>query len=456
MSGYAYAFTGAKSFRHAFTGMLALMYSCVMTPPSFANGSQISLMDQKFLGKIFSDTWNSIQHFVDDKTGIPYDSSDRHKLSTSLTNMGFSIASTAIAAHTGLVSREQALTQIRRALEHIEKIERWKGFPVSWINVQTLETTDQQFSTVDHLGNFCAGLIVAKRLFPELNSHLEPLLSRMNWAIIYEPENHHYKGGYNLKKKDFDIQQPWGRWYYNFLGADTRMGSFLGVATGEVPMLHWASLDRRIETRYGQEYYVPGWEGGGLFMQFISGLFLDERQTILGKSAANFAYAQVIHAQRIGSPVWGWSAAEAPTGEYLGWGALKDEIVTPHASVLAIAYYPSKVIANLKQLEALGARPPFIDKGQPYAFGFRDSVNWKSGQVSPTYLMLDQTMIFLSLANVLYDGVVWKQFEKDPVVRKGLTRIREYSQKDAEVFTMYRQRDQEAPNEQLIIPLRNE
>ncbi|MBI3292936.1 MAG: DUF3131 domain-containing protein [Elusimicrobia bacterium] len=432
---------------------LAAIYLGLITLSSSVNGGQtISHSDRMFLKKIFSDTWNYIEHFVDDKTGLPYDSSHRSNLNTSITNIGFYIASSVVAAQTGLISHGKSLAQVKQALDSLTNVEKWNGFPVSWINVHTLETTDQQFSTVDHLGNFCAGLILAKNIFPEVKNHVDALLASMNWSVIYEPENHYYKGGYNLSKKTFAIQQSWGKWYYNFLGADTRMSSFLGIAQGDVPMLHWEALDRNVETRYGQGYYVPGWQGGGLFMQFLSGLFLDERQTVLGKSAANFAYAQISHAQRIGAPVWGWSAASAPTGEYLGWGAIKDDIVTPHASVLAISYYPSKVVANLKRLERGGARSPFIDNGQ-HEFGFRDSYNWKSAQVSQGYLMLDQTMIFLSLANFLDDGVVWRNFEKDPVVQQGLHHIREYSHKDAGVFTIYQKRDQEVPNEQLTIPL---
>ena len=70
-------------------------------------------------------------------------------------------------------------------------------------------------------------------------------------------------------------------------------------------------------------------------MQTITGLWLDEAGTPSGRSAANFAYAQVRHADVNGYPVWGWSACADPAGGYLGWGRLRDAVVTPHAAAMA-------------------------------------------------------------------------------------------------------------------------
>ena len=75
-----------------------------------------------------------------------------------------------------------------------------------------------------------------------------------------------------------------------------------------------------MEKKYGLKYFKPGWQGGGLFMQFICGIFLDETATKLGYSEANFAFAQMLHARKIGyrygvgrlhkiqmAGVWAWA-----------------------------------------------------------------------------------------------------------------------------------------------------
>lgn len=408
---------------------------------SFSQADALSAPDIRYLKGLLADTWRCLDRFVSPRTGLPYDSHERLP-NTSITNIGFYMAACAVAGETGLLPRDEALAKTRKTLESLGRVERWRGFPVTWVEADTGKTTEQQFSTVDHLGNLSASLILVRQIFPELRPEADALLSGMDWGIIYEPRNHLYRGGYRLDKKDFDIQQPWGDWYYGFLGADTRLGSFLGVASGRVPLDHWAALDRKLETKYGQTYYVPGWQGGGLFMQYVSGLFLDERATVVGKSAANFAYAQILHAEAVKTPVWGWSAAAAPTGEYLGWGAIKDDVVTPHACVLAVSHYPRSVTANLRELERRGARAPFIEDGISYALGFRDSLDWRTGQVAKGYLILDQAMLFLALANFLHDGVVWKHFENDPLVQKGLDMLPEYKNKDPRAGAVFQRRDQ--------------
>jgi hypothetical protein len=407
--------------------------------------------DRAYLEGVYKDTWAFIGHFVHPATGFPYDS-HRPTPNTSLTNIGFYMASTAMAARTGLISEEDALQRISKCLKSLARVEKWRGFPVTWVDVATGRTTEKQFSTVDHLGNLYAGLVLVKNVFPSLTPLTDAVLGPMNWGVMYETSNRLYRGGWRLDKNDFDIKQPWGNWYYGYLGADTRLGSFFGITRGQVPLEHWGALDRRTETRYGQNYFVPGWQGGGLFKQTVSGLFMDEREAPVGISAGNFAYAQILHAEKIRSPVWGWSAAESPAGEYLGWGAIKDEVVTPHASALAALFYPRKAAANLRKLEELGARRDYNVNGKPRPFGFRDSFNWKTGQAAPGYLMLDQTLLFLALADVLYDGMVWRYFERDPLVKKGRTLLTDYLPQVG-VMNVYRQRDASPPDEKITLPL---
>jgi hypothetical protein len=170
-------------------------------------------------------------------------------------------------------------------------------------------------------------------------------------------------------------------------------------------------------------------------MQYVTGLFLDERETEIGKSAADFAWAQMAHADRIGAPVWGWSASESPDGKsYLGWGAISDNVVTPHASALAAVYYPRRVVANLRQLEKRHVRTPFQGDERP----FRDSFDWRANRVSETYLCLDQAMMFLSLANVLHDGVVWKAVAVDPHIQRARREILDYTTRNDTIFPFVR------------------
>jgi hypothetical protein len=111
--------------------------------------------------------------------------------------------------------------------------------------------------------------------------------------------------------------------------------------------------------------------------------------------------------------------------DYLGCACLEDQIVTPHASILTLIYFPQEAIENLKKLEEMGARDPILIDEENYSFGFRDAVNWKSGKVSGKYLTLDQAMVFLSIANYL-NGTVWRLFMEDSISKKGVSLIEDY------------------------------
>jgi len=53
-------------------------------------------------------------------------------------------------------------------------------------------------------------------------------------------------------------------------------------------------------------------------------------------------------------------------------------------------------------------------------FGLYDSVDPKTGAVAHKYLALDQSMLFLALANHLGDGCVRRRFAADEIVRRAL------------------------------------
>ena len=138
---------------------------------------------------------------------------------------------------------------------------------------------------------------------------------------------------------------------------------------------------------------------------------------------------------------WGFSPANVPQGGYDAWGvdalgmdpngypsnkdrplvnrgfpgcpgrepvpdpppsAYTNGVVTPHAAFLALRYRPRETMANLAALEKI--------PGMYGQWGFADSVNVDTGQVSGNYLSLDQGMIMAALGNELGDDVLREAF----------------------------------------------
>lgn len=368
--------------------------------------------EKTYFLSLYRDTWEYLATFVDPATSMPYDSSARQP-ATSLSNVGLYLASTAVASRTKLISKEEGEKRVATCLQSLGKVETWRGIPRPWFLIRSLQPTHgDEFSYAPHLANLIGGLLIVKTTFPTLASAADSILLKMELKDLYEARNGWLKGGYHVKTKNFAIFQSWGHWYYKYFASETRLLSFYLIARKRVPKKHWFLLVRPLQKKEGETFFVSGQEEGGLFTQYLTGLFLDERKNEMGRSQRSYARYQMKHAAKIGAPVWGWSSAGAPNGRYLTHGELRDEIVAPVASVLASIYFPKEAYENLKKLEALGGRSP--------QFGFRDSLNWKTGEVSKNYLTANQAMAFLSLANLLSDGIVWKSFQEDPIVQAGL------------------------------------
>jgi cyclic beta-1,2-glucan synthetase len=274
------------------------------------------------------------------------------------------------------------------------------------------------------LGNLAAGLILLRQRIPELSARAGALLNAMEWDWLYDP----VKGlPYGCRAHD-GAPSTW--WHYEWLAADSRLAHAIGIGTGKIPKSSWGNLKRTREPVrcYSPRHFEPGWDGGGLFMAFLPGIFLDEIGSPLGNSANYFVRDQICEAERIGAPAWGWSATIMPDRTYCGYGCERLEVLVPHASILAADYLtPAALMQNLQALHSLGTRPKVSDGTKLLDFGFRASVDWRTGKVTPDSLFLDQSMAFLSLVNKLDRGSIRNYICQDPIARRIKARIPDYA-----------------------------
>ena len=380
--------------------------------------------DLAYLRQLQRDTWAYIDHFIAPETGYPHDN-NRRTGDTNTTNIGLYLASLSMAFQLGYVDEAHALARIEAILDSLDRTGHWNRLYNNWLDPEGRDLSARPGpNNISDYNKLPAGLIVVRQTFPELADRCTAFLDEIPWRVFHDPATGKMYYEFDIVART--VAHP----VHFFRGEDKILGHFLAIASGQVPPRTWDLHDRSEEERHGLRYYLHGWQGGGLFMQFICGMFLDDRGTELGRSAENFARAQIRHAREIGAPVWGWSACAGPDGVYHGWNDIRDEIVTPHASALAIHLFPEAVIANLRRLEQFGLRAPYEDGGELHAFGFRDAVNWRTGAINgddtSQFLVLDQAMLFLSLVNYTEDGLLWSTFNRDPLVRNGKTLIAEF------------------------------
>jgi hypothetical protein len=186
--------------------------------------------------------------------------------------------------------------------------------------------------------------------------------------------------------------------------------------------------------------FIPTYSGG-----MFEGLMPDEviPETSWGPRSFGLAdertvQVQITYAtQRLHDPVWGMSPSSTPddTGNYAGYGVegltfpyygtgataahpnlglsqcngcATEDVVTPHASFLALDVDPRQAYANIQALRALYP-------GVYGADGFFDAVDPATGAVGHRYLVLDQSMIMAALDNALNDRAIQRDFARDPV-----------------------------------------
>lgn len=217
--------------------------------------------------------------------------------------------------------------------------------------------------------------------------------------------------------------QPHGGWK-NYLGVDVFEGcySYMGLNL------------------------VPSW-GGSMFEALMVPLFVPEETWGLRSWGINhplYVQAQILHGLvEAQYGYWGFSPANNPSGGYREYGvdgigmladgyasnndntllnygfsnhkgrtvhaapppsAYTNGVVTPHAVFLALNFAPEATLANLSNLCR-----DFPIYGP---WGFWDSVNVETGEVSTSVLALDQGMIMMALGNALSQNRTQSYFTK--------------------------------------------
>lgn len=417
--------------------------------------------DRALLERVARDTWRGIDALVDRDSGLPVDnvrvlppdapaptadavpSDVRVGDYTNVTNVGMHLAAIVAARDLGLLSADDGRERAVRILDTLDRLEKHQGFLYNFYDTTSLERTSNFLSFVD-LSWLAAGLVVVRQAYPELAPRATGMLAAMDFGLFYDRDlgliSHGHYADRGVKS----------RYHYGVLYTEARLGALLAIGKGDVPEAAWfkmarifppscegqslAPRDVRREIVRGHETwlgtyewqgfrYVPSW-GGSMFEALMPTLVLDEPRLAPNSLGANdrvHALVQQSFATReLGYPVWGLSPSATPEGvgyrEYgvrvLGTRGYRGGAVTPHAAALALAVEPAAAVAALRRLAA-----DFPIYG---AYGFYDAVDPFRKEVAYTYLALDQSMLFLAIANQLTGGSVQRAFAADPIVARVL------------------------------------
>jgi len=270
------------------------------------------------------------------------------------------------------------------------------------------------------------GLAAYNAIYHDCNELIEAasaIIDEVELEFLYDKEQGLFSIGFHIDSGTRDNS------FYDLLASESRLGSFIAVATGQVPQKHWFSLDRTLINSPGGTALVS-WSA--TMFEYLMPLLVmrDYPRTLLSESYNSVVRAQRLYALDRGVP-WGvsesaYSAVDfEKTYQYKAFGIpslglkrglAEDFVVSPYSSFLALMVDMREALRNLRLLERNGMRGEF---------GFFEAVDYtperlssdESHHIIQSFLAHHQAMSLVALNNVLHNGVMQERFHADPWVR---------------------------------------
>ena len=244
----------------------------------------------------------------------------------------------------------------------------------------------------------------------------------MDFRLLYDGERKLFHIGFNVTADQVDAN------YYDLLASEARLASYLAIVKRDVPETHWYALGRPMTSVAGVPALLS-W-GGTMFEYLMPNLLMRSRDgTLLARTGELVVEAQMAWGRAQGGP-WGVSESAFArhdanhTYQYRSFGVPglgfkrgldEDRVITPYASVLAVAIRPRAVIANIDALEALGMRG---------TYGLFEALDLTPDRAVPStivrsYMAHHQGMVLVSLANLISGRSMVDRFHADPMIATG-------------------------------------
>ncbi|HNS33041.1 MAG TPA: glucoamylase family protein, partial [bacterium] len=248
-------------------------------------------------------------------------------------------------------------------------------------------------------------------------------LLEMEYDFLYNKSRNLLAIGFNVEEHRRDAS------HYDLLASEARLGSFLLISRGILPLKHWFSLGRLV-TSFNGEPVLLSWSGS-LFEYLMPLLVMpDYENTFLNQTYRTVVDWQIKHGMNHRIP-WGFSesgynsidaeknylyAAFGVPGLGFKRGLAENLVVAPYASALALMVKPETACNNLQRL----AR-----EGSEGKYGLYEAVDYTRGRVARgkskavvhSFMAHHQGMILLSASYVLLSRPMQERFEKNPAFK---------------------------------------
>ena len=416
-----------------------------LSRPASTRRATPSSADAAYLRQIARKTWAYFEafggeddHFLPpDNVQVGAELTIAHR--TSPTNIGLGLLATLAAHDLEFIDTDELVLRIDRTLTTIERLDRFEGHLLNWYDTRTLgPLTPAYVSTVDS-GNLAGALVALsvglRDIAPWLSARATALFDAMNFKFLFEPKRQLFAIGYRLA--DADGPGRLDASYYDLLASEARLASFIAIAKGDAPEMHWFHLGRSVTSVRGAPVLLS-WSA--TLFEYLMPLLVMRTypNTLLDESCRRVVRRQMDYASAQGVP---WGISESAYNlvdrhgnyQYKAFGipglglkrGLGDEVVVaPYATALAVTIDPAASTANLRRLAAIGL------EGE---YGFFDAIDYTPrgsdvtaheeaadatrGVVVRTCLAHHEGMTLVALANALTGRRMVERFHAEPRVQ---------------------------------------
>ncbi len=256
-------------------------------------------------------------------------------------------------------------------------------------------------------------------------------LSEHDLDFLYDADRDQLSIGYNVDSHGRDPG------FYDLLASESRLGSYVGVARGQLPLEHWFHLGRRLAPGGGPPV-LASWSGS-MFEYLMPMLVMPVYEgTLLDTTCKGAVRRQISYGRQTGIP-WGISESgynqldSSQAYQYRAFGVptigmkrglADDLVIAPYASAMALMVEPVEAVGNLQHL---------VDSGAGGRFGLYEAVDHTPARVPAdepfaivrAWMAHHNGMCLLAFDHLLHGQPMQRRFMADPQLKSAALLLQE-------------------------------
>ncbi len=436
------------------------LYAYFLSSPPFPEKG-LSLRQQDKLRKralpiwqFFSDNVGESTHYLP-PDNVQYTPVEVRAMRTSPTNIGLYMLSVVAARDFGFIDAGEENKRLSEAFSSIEALPKWNGHLYNWYSLDDLSILGAPYvSTVDS-GNFCVCMVALSRYLllsgrVEAAKRAKALYRMADFSVLYNKERKLFSLGFDGRNEKLsDI-------CYDLYMSEARSGSYFAIATGQVPLSHWAALGRPVVSAAGH-IGMASWSGTA-FEYFMPQLFLPLYKNSFAYESLCFALSE----QRRHSVFGLWGCSESAyycfdadmNYQYKAHGTQSlaltryrehEKVLSPYSVYLALCLAPSLALKTLERYDSAGL-------GGRYGLYEAVDCTVTAGNMTvvESYMAHHMGMSLLALGNACFGDVFVKRFMSHPRIGSFYELLQEKVPTDAEIYEAERLDDKKRSRDEGI------